>query len=125
QRPAWSPKGDLVQAFQFEGVGSGLRGTLELINLQGRTNFSRFLPNLRSVGQSVWTADAKTLIISFARLAEGQPQLREVSLKSGRVNDITKDLTGYSSATLSRDGQHLAAVKTQSRFSIWLSGKHD
>jgi Tol biopolymer transport system component len=117
---AWSPRGNVVEAFRYQYVGSSSVGMLDLIDLQGRTS-SRVLPGWRMGGQPVWTNEGKTIILPVSMHTEGQAQLREIVLKSGRLNDITKDVAAYSSPTLSRDGQHLAAVKTQSSFGVWVS----
>ena len=52
-------------------------------------------------------------------------QIREVALVSGRHRDLTNDLSGYGSITLSRDANALAAVKKDARSTVWVSNPSD
>ena len=45
-------------------------------------------------------------------------------MKSGQINDLTKDLATYRSTSLSRDGQQLAAVRQELKASLWVSSPH-
>jgi Protein kinase domain len=91
-RVAWAPKGDRIAAFTFSNsAGTNGEGTLDLINLRGEE--SRMpLPKWTLIDHPAWTSDAKRLIVSAATRTEGHHlQLREIAVKSGQINDLTKD----------------------------------
>ncbi len=127
RRVAWSPRGDRIAAFPFSNsANANGEGTLDLIDLKGRQS-RRVLPNWWLIDQPCWTANGKTLIVSAAARTEGEnrEQLREIGIRTGEIHDITKDLAGYASATLTRDDQQLAAVKLESKATLWISAKND
>jgi eukaryotic-like serine/threonine-protein kinase len=124
-RLAWAPKGNLIACFLFNtSESTNGEGTLDLINLRGEESRSP-LPKWTLVDHPVWTNDAKRLIVSAGTRTEGSRlQLREIAVKSGKINDLSKDLASYRSASLSRDGQQLAAVKRELKASLWISSPH-
>ncbi len=99
---------------------------LDLIDLQGR-EIRRALPNWWVIGQPSWVGNGKTLIVSAATRTEARSrqQLREVAIRNTETHDVTKDLAGYMSASLTRDGRQLAAVKAESKASLWISSPGD
>jgi eukaryotic-like serine/threonine-protein kinase len=121
-RLAWAPKADRIATFLYSNsVNTNGEGMLDLIDLKGRES-RRSLPGWARVDQPVWTSKSKTLIVSAATRTEGsRGQLREIAVRTGQINDITKDLAGYRSASLTRDGQLLAAVKRELKASLWIS----
>jgi serine/threonine protein kinase len=121
-RVAWAPKGDRIAVFAFsDSAKTNGEGTLDLINLRGEES-RRPLPKWTLIDHLAWTSDAKRLIVSAATRTEGNHlQLREIAVKTGQINDITKDLAGYRSASLTRDGQQLAVVRRELKASLWVS----
>lgn len=124
-RLAWSSKGDRIATFLYSNsIKSNGEGTLDVIDLKGRES-RRPLPKWALIDQPAWTSDAKRVIVSAATRTEGsRQQLREIAVQSGQINDLTKDLAAYRSATLSRDGQQLAAVRRELKASLWVSSLH-
>lgn len=126
-RTAWSPEGDRIAAFLFsnsaEGKGTGI---LDLVDLKGHQQ-RRALPAWHIIGQPCWTSGAEALIVSAAARTEdmNHAQIREVLTNSGQIHDITKDLAGYTSVSLTRDAQQLAAVKLEPKVSLWISASND
>ncbi|MGI9075306.1 MAG: protein kinase domain-containing protein [Bryobacteraceae bacterium] len=126
-RVAWAPKRNRIAAFAFSNSGNANgTGMLDLIDQKGRET-RRPVPGWWKIGQPWWTNDSRTLIVSAATPAETQThaQLREVAVDRGKVQDVTKDLTGYDSASLTRDGQQLTAVKLDSKAVLWVSVQKD
>lgn len=125
-RVAWCPKRDQIATFLFsDSANTNGGGVLDLIDLKGRES-RRVLPDWRLIDQPGWTPDAKTLIVSAATRIEGRnrAQIREIDLKSGQIHDVQKDLAGYTSSSLTRDGQQLAAVRLESKGSLWISDQN-
>ncbi len=126
-RLAWAPKGDRIASFAFSNsTGGNGTGVLELVDLQGHAA-TRALPNWRVIGQPSWVGNGKTLIVSAATRTEARSrqQLRELAIRHTEIHDVTKDLAGYVSASLTRDGRQLAAVKAESKASLWISSPGD
>jgi Tol biopolymer transport system component len=120
---AWSPKGNQIATFLYT-YGNG-ETALDLVSMQGQET-KRVLPNWRGVRQPVWTS-ASTLLVPVAVRSQGgnQTQLKEIAVKDGQIHDLTIDLAGYTSASLTRDGQSLAAVKMETKANLWISGRSD
>ncbi len=126
-RIAWSPKGDLIAAILYRDVAGGSdRPMLDLIDLNGRQSLQN-LPNWRLPGQLSWTPDAKTLILTAVAQGDkdNHSQLMQVVAKSREARDITKDLAGYKSASMTVDGEQLAAVKLETKARLWISSTGD
>jgi Tol biopolymer transport system component len=124
---AWAPKGNLVAAFLFSNsADANGGGVLDLIDLKGRES-RRALTSWRSIDHLSWTSNAETLIVTAATRTEGQKhgQIREIAIKTGKIQDVTRDVAGYVGASLTRDGQQLAAVKLESKASLWVSEQND
>ncbi len=127
RRLAWSPDGRRIAAFLYRySPTEGGQEVLDLIDLNGRES-RRVVTSWQTIGQFCWTPDARSLILSCTTRGEGryQAQLRQLDLKTGRAFDILKDLAGYSSASLTRDGAQLAAVKQETKASLWISNPSD
>lgn len=127
RRLAWSPKGDQVATVLYSYLpGHSGEALLDLIDLNGRET-RRVLPSWQLISLSGWMPDARVLIASAAtrNQASTQVQLKQIDRKTGAVFDITKDLAGYSSPSLTRDGSQLTAVKQETRASLWISGSQN
>jgi eukaryotic-like serine/threonine-protein kinase len=122
RRLAWAPQGNLIASFLFNNSEkTNGEGTLDVINLRGQQSRTP-LPKWTLIDQPAWTSDAKRLIVSAGTRTGGtRLQLREIAVKTGQINDVTKDLATYRSASLTRDGQQLAAVKRELKASLWIS----
>lgn len=122
---AWSPKGNSIAAIEYDYLAdhSG-QVILDVIDLSGRRS-TRVLP-WRKANQPVWTS-GDTILMTAANNAEGdnQAQLREISLRNGEIHEVTRDLAGYRSASLTADREQVAALRTESRANIWVSGAND
>jgi len=121
---AWSPERDEIAAFLFnDSPGGNDVGILDLITVNSGHENRRPMPGWRLIGQLAWTADAKGLILPVATRTEAnnQVQIREIAVRSGEVRDVTKDLARYQSLTVSTNRDSLAAVKLESRASLWIS----
>ena len=120
---AWSGR-DEIAAFLFnDSPGGNDVGMLDLIDANNARENRRPIPGWRLIGQPVWTADAKGLIVPVATRTEAnnQVQIREIAVWSGEVRDVTKDLARYQSLSVSADRNRLAMVKMESRASLWIS----
>src|SRR5437764_14970195 len=114
-RVAWASKDNLIAAFLFSNsANANGAGVLDLIDVKGHES-RRVLPGWWLIDQPGWTVHGKTLIVSAATRVEGRnhAQIREIDLKSGQIHDIQKDLAGYTSSSLTRDEQQLAAGRVE------------
>ncbi len=120
-RIAWAPTAPQIAAFVFRSESP--TGFLDLIDLKGH-EMMKPPSNWWVIGQPCWVGHGRTLITSAATRTEGRnhQQLREIAVQTGEIHDVTKDLAGYASASLTRDGQ-LAAVKVESKASLWISSR--
>ncbi len=121
---AWSPERDQIAAFLFnDSPGGNDVGMLDLISAKNGHEDRRPIPGWRLIGQPAWTSDAKGLIVPVATRTEAnnQVQIREIATRSGEVRDVTKDLARYQSISVSANRDTLAAVKIESRASLWIS----
>jgi eukaryotic-like serine/threonine-protein kinase len=126
-RVAWAPKGNLIAAFLFNNSDAvNGAGMLDLIDLEGHES-RRSLPSWHNIGQPAWTSNAKSVIVAAATRAEGinHAQLREIAANTGETHNITNDVAGYTSATLTRDGHKLATIRLESKASLWISAPND
>lgn len=123
---SWSPFTNQIAAtyVEFSGPHSG-RATLHLLSPDRKTQTVP-LPNWRIVGQP-WWADKRSLILNAAARSEWsvQYQLQQLDIRSGKVRNLTRDLAGYKSVSLTADHSMVAAVKTESRGSLWVSAAGD
>ncbi|MDQ6733315.1 MAG: hypothetical protein M3Z35_04235, partial [Nitrospirota bacterium] len=121
-RLAWAPKADRIATFLYSNAANSKgEGILDLIDLKGRES-RKSLPGWAMIDQPAWTSNSKTVIVSAATRTEAhRGQLREIALQTGQINDITKDLAGYRSASLTRDGEQLAVVRRELKASLWIS----
>jgi Tol biopolymer transport system component len=62
-------------------------------------------------------------VVTAATQTEGnnQAQIRQIAVSGGQWRDVTKDLASFRSATVTRDGHELAAVKVESTATLWIS----
>ncbi|MFL6465277.1 MAG: protein kinase domain-containing protein [Bryobacteraceae bacterium] len=124
---AWSPKGDQIAAVLFNDVSDrNSRLLLDLVGLHG-TEHRLPLPDWQKVGRIWWTSDARSIILPAAARTEApnQGQIHQIALSSLRVQDITKDLAGYRSVSLTKNENQLAAIKQEVKVSIWVSSPGD
>lgn len=124
---AWSPRADRLAAILFSNVpGRTTESMLDLIDLQGRES-RQTLPDWRLIGKPCWTPDAKSLILTAAKRTEvyNHLQLRQIAVESGQTHDVTVGLVGYKGASLSQNGSQIAAIKLESRATIWVSQPND
>ncbi|MFL6414365.1 MAG: protein kinase domain-containing protein [Bryobacteraceae bacterium] len=119
---AWSPDGTRIAAFLF----SDHSGFLDVVKLNGEEQ-RKPLRNWRLVGQPCWTKDGRAIVVTAATQTEGnnQAQIRQVATSDGNWRDVTKDLASFRSATMTRDGRELAAVKVESKAALWISDHGD
>jgi Tol biopolymer transport system component len=115
---AWSPDGSQIAAFLFNDYS----GVLDLIKLNGQEERKPLL-DWRLLGQPCWTKDGRVVVVTAATQTEGnnQAQIRQIAVSGGQWRDVTKDLASFRSATVTRDGHELAAVKVESTATLWIS----
>lgn len=122
----WSPHGDRIAAFEYSNLTdhSG-QAMLDLIDLNGGQS-RRPLP-WRTVNQPLWIRDGHAIVASAASNTESdtQAQLREIALPAGEIRDVTRDLAGYRSESMTADGDQIAALRMETRASLWISAKND
>ncbi len=99
---------------------------LEIIRPDGSEMTKQF-PNWNSVGQLCWRRGERLLLLTAASETEAhsRSQLREFSVATGKARNLTNDLSGYGSISLTQDESHLAAVKKDARATVWLSSPKD
>jgi len=123
---AWSPKGNRIAAVVHQTSLPRDQLSMNLFGIDGHTE-TRPLPNWNSVGQISWERNSNMILLSAASGTEAnnRKQIREVDLNTGKIHEVTKDLNGYESVSLTEDGQHVAAVRVDLRARLWVSNVND
>ncbi len=127
RRLAWSPQGDRIAAFLVDSLPDA-KGQIRLVLIYMAGHETRWpLLDWRLIGQPVWTENAKAIVVSASTNTESddRAQLRQIDAASGAIHDVTKELFGYRSASVTADHKSLAAVRIEARARIWVSGVND
>jgi serine/threonine protein kinase/Tol biopolymer transport system component len=126
-RLAWSPKDERIAMFLTRDYRDQGRQTIfSLVDLKGH-ELRRDLPEWRLIGQPCWTEDARTLLVPVVYQNESDyaGQLREINVRDGQVHQVTKDLTGYKSTSITKDGKFLSIIRTEAKTRLWISDSND
>jgi eukaryotic-like serine/threonine-protein kinase len=125
-RLAWSAITNQIAAVVEDPKQRSNRLELKLIQ-EGKHDLTLALPPWNAIGQLCWTARGRGLLLSASSQdeAKSQMQLRAIATQTGETHDLTKDLTGYRSLTSTQDDRELAAIKIDSRATLWVSYSGD
>ena len=120
---SWSQDGRRIASIllDYSGSQSGRR-LLDILDLSGHET-RRDYPAWPLVGNLAWDSDGKSIITTAANRREAsiQAQLRQADIQTGEIHDLTREIAGYSSASLTSDGKQLVAVKSTAKASLWIS----
>ncbi len=121
---AWDPNGKRIAAIVRNNSAASDQVELSLIRLRDGQMTKRF-SSWGGIGQLAWEKDGRSLLLTASSKSEGKngTQLREVAVHSGAVHDLTKDLSGYGSVSVTSDGARIAAVKVDPRATLWVSAR--
>lgn len=122
----WSPETGKIAALYIDySTRSSGQPAVHVLDLSGRTEVYR-TPDWRIVGRPWWN-DRYSLLLTATAHSESssQLQIQQLDLRRSKARNVTRDLAGYRSLTMSSDGSLLAAVKRESRRSLWVSIPHD
>jgi serine/threonine protein kinase len=127
---AWSPKGDVIADIVYGRRMSG--STRPSVNLFDTT---KDLPgiktlefdNWRAAQYCAWIDDGRILLASVLTQHDDDDQwhLKQISIRTGRTQDLNHDTNGYESISATSDSKSIAAVRSNKRASIWLSESSD
>ncbi len=123
---AWTPDGAQIAVVAIDPFHSPKNLELDMVSPNG-DRVSKRIPNWNSVGQLWWNQGGKLLFLTASSTSEAksQSQIREFSIASGKSHQLTTDLNGYRSLSLTGNDQELAAIKMDSRATLWLSEPND
>ena len=117
-QPAWSPDGLRLAVF---GVSESSSASPELTVIDvgsGRVLLARPLA-LVGVDSALWLPGGEGLIIAGRQHRTAPRRLWEFSLGSGDLRPLTTDLSDYSLAGLTQQGDEVVAVRREVARSIW------
>ena len=120
---AWSQGDDRIAAILFNYFGERSGHTvLDMLDMNGRET-RRDLPAWQLVGSLAFRSSGRSLITTAADYRESavHAQLREINAETGQIYDLTREIAGYSNASLSNDGLQLAVVKGTAKATLWIS----
>ena len=123
---AWAPKESKIAAIVRDTAADS--GQLELLLLgPDKRQVRKEFPNWSGVGQLWWEQDGRSLVLTASSKVEAKSrsQVREFAAGQGAARDITKDLSGYRSVSMTTSGKYLAAVRIDPRATLWLSAAND
>jgi Tol biopolymer transport system component/predicted Ser/Thr protein kinase len=126
-RPAWSDR-DSIAAFIYKNQPNHPSSlNLLLLTPVGKIVRTFAIKGWRGVYQAAWMPNGRDIIVPAATYDEtdDQMQLREFSTTTGKTINITKDVYGYKSASLTDDGKELLTVKTDRRTHLWLADQNN
>lgn len=117
--PAWSPDGKFI-AYAASGTGADdIRHMRVFVtNVEDKTERQLSQQSWGEIGRVAWLGDGSGLVISAREEKDGPRQLWFVAYPDGAARKISNDLNDYDSVSVSGADQSLAAVLTQSTFSI-------
>ncbi len=123
---AWEPNGKRLAAIVRDNAAASDQVDLSFVSVRGGQVTKRS-SGWGGIGQLVWEKDGRSLLLSASLKSENRSrsQLREVGAYSGPARDLTKDLSGYGSVSMTSDGQRIAAVKVDPRATLWVSSSND
>ncbi len=113
--PSWSPDGTQI------AVMLGAQGQTEAVEVVSAEDGHAVDLNIPGSGQDVdlsWLPDGSGIIFTHSIPAGAASQVWEVSYPGGKITQLTTDLQGYSSASVSQHGQ-LALVHAAPQYSVW------
>lgn len=126
---AWSPSGNTIADILYSRRVSG--ATLPVIALfrpQSRPEDDPIktfaVPGWRGVDSLAFINRGRILLVSAISQgrAEDEGQIQQISVATGRTRELTRDGSGYADLSATRDGQTVAAVRTDRKSAIWITG---
>jgi Tol biopolymer transport system component len=125
---AWSPDGKFI-AYAASGSAADDVQHVRVFVADVASKAERQLTEQSwgEIGRVAWLGDGSGLVISAREHKDAPRQLWFVAYPAGAARRITNDLHDYDGVSLTGDGKTLAAVLTQSTFSILVTprGEHD
>jgi serine/threonine protein kinase len=117
--PAWSPDGSTIAAAEGTNIQQG-----HMMLVSTATGKARALtPDVNFTGTDVnWLPDSRALVFTASMPVSAPRELWKINTGDGQVTQLTNDLQGYSSASLSRDGQ-LTLVHSTPQYSLWTQAR--
>lgn len=123
---AWSPNGAEIACIMRDTSLAADQVAVAFLRLRDHRVRKRLF-GWGGVGQLAWQPDGRSMLVTASSKEEGRSrsQLREFSIAGKETRDLTKDLSGYSSLSLTRDGNRAAVVKIDPRATLWISDTRD
>jgi Tol biopolymer transport system component/DNA-binding winged helix-turn-helix (wHTH) protein len=117
-KPAWSPRGTRLAVFVATDA-SPRRLSLLTIDVNDGSAQRIASLNLALVAGAVWLPDGRHLIVSASERRASPQRLWSVSIASGEMRPLTKDVSDYTLAGVTPDGSRVVAVSREAVRSLW------
>jgi Tol biopolymer transport system component/DNA-binding winged helix-turn-helix (wHTH) protein len=117
-KPAWSPRGDRLAVFVATDV-SPRRLDLLTIDVNDGSAHRVASLNLALVAGALWLPDGRHLIVSASERRASPQRLWSVSIATGEMRPLTKDVSDYTLAGVTPGGSKLVAVSREAVRSLW------
>jgi Tol biopolymer transport system component/DNA-binding winged helix-turn-helix (wHTH) protein len=120
-RPAWSPNGKTI-VLNIQDPNSEFTGPLISVDSSTGQQQHLLLSSDRIFQNPKWLPDGTgLLVLESDKGMGGRKQVGLVSYPEGRFRQITNDVNGYRSLSVSKDGNLVATVLSESRGTITVS----
>ena len=123
--PAWSPDGKTIAVPARLNDARGHYAAIIGVSVRDGTQAALTSTRWNYVGQQVWLADGKALLLTASEAPGSATQVWHVNLPRGDATLITHDLNNYQDLSLTSDGSRVAAVQVESRSNIWIAPEAD
>lgn len=123
---SWSPDGKRIAVGTLKRR-TNFAGGIATVDVENGTEMPIALSEkMIRVSHLVWTNDGGGLIFcQFASPTGQRYQLRYADFPSGKIQNVTNDLTSYEDLSLTADAKTLVSIQREYLMGIWLTEEND